>query len=91
MADPTMQNIFIWVAVGGLFGWIADAAFNATKLGAFGNIMAGIVGAAIAAFVVDYFAINVQLGNAFFNSLLVSFIGAITLLSLLAAAESAAK
>jgi uncharacterized membrane protein YeaQ/YmgE (transglycosylase-associated protein family) len=91
MPPLTRESIFIWVVIGGMFGWIADAAFKATRLGAAGNIIAGIVGAFLGAVVFRAFDIHLDVGDPFLNQLLVAFIGAITLLSLLAAAERSSR
>jgi uncharacterized membrane protein YeaQ/YmgE (transglycosylase-associated protein family) len=91
MPDLSQQNLFIWIVIGGMFGWIADAAFKATRLGAAGNIVAGIIGAFLGTLVFNAFSIHLDVGNEFFNKLLIAFIGTLTLLALLSAAERASR
>lgn len=90
MADFTGQNIMIWVAVGGLFGWVADAAFKAKRIGTFANIMVGILGAFAAAWLSVRFDTYVKIANdQILNNLLTAFLGAIVLLAAVAIFERA--
>jgi uncharacterized membrane protein YeaQ/YmgE (transglycosylase-associated protein family) len=91
VSELTPQHIVIWVFIGGMFGWIADAAFKATRFGALGNILLGIAGAFGGSWVFDTFDVTVSLGNPFLEQLFVAFIGAIALLSIVAAFERATK
>ncbi len=85
LADFTGQNIMIWVAIGGLFGWIADAAFKATRIGTMGNIVVGIVGAFAATWLSVHYNVYVNIANdRVINMLLTSFLGAIVLLAAVA-------
>jgi uncharacterized membrane protein YeaQ/YmgE (transglycosylase-associated protein family) len=81
LADFTAQNVVIWVAVGGLFGWIADAAFKAKRIGTFGNIAIGILGAFAAAWASVNFDVWVDIASPFLNQILTAFLGAIVLLA----------
>ncbi len=90
MAEFTGQNIMIWVAVGGLFGWIADAAFKATRIGTVGNVIVGILGAFGAAWLSVRFDVYVKIANdPLLNGLLTAFLGAIVLLAAVAIFERA--
>ncbi|MFQ5459313.1 MAG: GlsB/YeaQ/YmgE family stress response membrane protein [Anaerolineae bacterium] len=89
MTDLTATNIIVWVAVGGLFGWIADAAFNATRLGTVGNIAVGIVGAYLGTWLTVATRAYVNVGSPFLNLVLTSFLGAVVLLAAVAAFEKA--
>jgi uncharacterized membrane protein YeaQ/YmgE (transglycosylase-associated protein family) len=80
----TAQNMVIWVAVGGLFGWIADAAFKAKRIGTLGNIVVGIVGAFGAAWLSVTMDQWVDIGSPFLNQILTAFLGAIVLLAIVA-------
>jgi uncharacterized membrane protein YeaQ/YmgE (transglycosylase-associated protein family) len=87
--DFSAQNVIIWVAVGGLFGWIADAAFKAKRIGTLGNIVVGIVGAFGAAWLSVTLDQWVDLGTPFLNAVLTAFLGAIVLLAVVAMVDRA--
>jgi uncharacterized membrane protein YeaQ/YmgE (transglycosylase-associated protein family) len=87
--DFNAQNIIIWVAVGGLFGWIADATFKAKRIGTLGNIAIGIMGAFAAAWLSVTLDQWVDLGTPFLNQILTAFLGAIVLLAVAAMVDRA--
>ena len=89
MTAFSAQNIMIWVAVGGLFGWIADAAFKTKRISTAANIAVGIVGAFLGTWFLDRYAHWVDLGNPFINQVVTAFLGATILLVLVAAFERA--
>lgn len=80
-----MINLIVWLVVGGVIGWIASMVMRTdAQQGVFLNIVVGIVGAAIAGFVVSpLVGIPTINQNAFsFGALVVSLIGAIVLLAI---------
>jgi uncharacterized membrane protein YeaQ/YmgE (transglycosylase-associated protein family) len=87
MDELTAQNMIIWVAVGGGFGWIADAAFKLTRLGSLGNIIVGTLGAFAAAWLSVRLDVWVDTGNPFLNQALTAFLGSIVALMLVSAYE----
>lgn len=80
-----MINLITWLVVGGVIGWIASMIMKTdAQQGIFLNIVVGIVGAALAGFLISPLigvpSIN---DNAFsLGAMLVSLLGAILLLAI---------
>lgn len=75
-----MFSIIGWLIVGGLIGWVASIIMRTNaQQGIFLNIIVGIVGAAIAGFVVTGGSINQDVN---ITSILVSLVGAVILLAI---------
>lgn len=79
------MGIITWIIIGGLAGWIASMVTKTNEqMGAFANIVVGIVGALIGGFL-----FNLLGGDGFtgFNiwSLFVAIVGAVILLALVKA------
>ena len=80
-----MINFIVWLVVGGLIGWVASMIMKTNEQqGIFLNIVVGIVGAALAGFVISpLVGIPTINQDAFsFAALLVSLVGAIILLAI---------
>lgn len=80
-----MINLIVWLIVGGIIGWIASMIMRTdAQQGAFLNIIVGIVGAALAGFIVSpLLGLPTINQNSFsIGSLIVSLIGAIILLAI---------
>lgn len=74
------MNIFVWIILGALAGWIASIVMGKNKkMGAIANIVVGIIGAFIGGYIMDFFGAE---GVTGFNlpSLFVAIIGSIVLL-----------
>ena len=79
-----MVNLIVWLAVGGVIGWIASIVMNTnTQQGIFLNVVVGVVGALIAGWVIWPLVGQgtINQGNFSLSSLLVSFVGAVILLA----------
>jgi uncharacterized membrane protein YeaQ/YmgE (transglycosylase-associated protein family) len=76
-----MVNIILWLVVGGLIGWAASA-ITRTREGLMLNVVVGIVGAALAGWLVSPLVgvSTINQGNFSAPSLLVSLVGAVLLL-----------
>ncbi|MDU7338045.1 MAG: GlsB/YeaQ/YmgE family stress response membrane protein [Clostridium sp.] len=77
------MGILAWVIIGALAGWIASKFMDTdASMGAFANIVVGIVGAMIGGFIMNMLG---GVGITGFNlwSLLVSVIGSVILLWIL--------
>lgn len=77
------MGILAWIIIGALAGWIASKFMNTdASMGAFANIVVGIVGAMIGGFIMNLLG---GVGITGFNlwSLLVSVIGSVILLWIL--------
>jgi uncharacterized membrane protein YeaQ/YmgE (transglycosylase-associated protein family) len=80
-----MINLIVWLVVGGLIGWVASMIMRTdAQQGAFLNIVVGIVGAAIAGFIISPLLGLPTINEDAFSigSLLVSLVGAIILLAI---------
>jgi uncharacterized membrane protein YeaQ/YmgE (transglycosylase-associated protein family) len=77
-------GIFGTILIGGIAGWIAEK-ITRSDIGLFLNIIVGIIGSFIGAFVAN--AVGIRLGEIFegwfWGNLLVSVFGAVVLLSAL--------
>lgn len=80
-----MINLIVWLIVGGIIGWIASMIMRTdAQQGAFLNIVVGIIGAALAGFIVSPLLGYPTINQSSFSigSLIVSLIGAIILLAI---------
>jgi len=75
------MNIVIWLVVGGLLGWAASALLR-TREGIALNVVVGIVGAALAGWLLSPLVgvSTINQGNFSATSLLISLLGAVFLL-----------
>ena len=73
------MGVIAWIFLGGISGWLANKLLGGKRLGLFGNIAVGIVGAMIGGYVVGSFG---GTGVTGFNlySVFVSALGAWILL-----------
>lgn len=74
------MGIISWIVVGGLAGWIGSMITkNNEKMGAFANIIAGIVGAFVGGLIMRFFGFD---GITGFNlwSIIVATLGAVIVL-----------
>ena len=80
-----MINLIVWLVVGGLIGWVASMIMKTdAQQGIFLNIIVGIVGAALAGFVISPLVgiPSINQDTFSFASVLVSLVGAIILLAI---------
>jgi uncharacterized membrane protein YeaQ/YmgE (transglycosylase-associated protein family) len=80
------MNFIIWIVVGGIIGWLASIVMKTdAQQGYFLNIVVGIVGALIGGWFVSPLVGSSTINQNNFNipSLIVSFIGAIILLTII--------
>jgi uncharacterized membrane protein YeaQ/YmgE (transglycosylase-associated protein family) len=79
------MDLLIWIAVGGVLGWIASMIMNTDgSMGISLNIIVGIIGALIGGYLLaPYFGTStINSGNFSLASMLVSLAGAVILLAL---------
>jgi uncharacterized membrane protein YeaQ/YmgE (transglycosylase-associated protein family) len=79
------MNLFIWLIVGGVIGWLASIAMKTNgQQGLILNVVVGIVGAMIAGYVISPMVGigTINQNNFSAPSLLVSFGGAVVLLAI---------
>ena len=76
-----MFNILAWIIVGGIAGWLASLVVEGAGLGIVGDIIVGILGAFIGAFLLTLLLPGSFAFTGFsLGSLVVAFIGAVVLL-----------
>ena len=66
--------------VGGIAGWLAGVVVQGTGFGLVGDIVIGILGALIAAFLFPALGIALTLGGGLIGAILLAFLGAVILL-----------
>ena len=82
---PAMINLITWLVVGGLIGWVASIVMRTdAEQGLFLNVVVGIVGAALAGWVLSPLLGIATINQDAFSAgaLVVSLLGAIVLLSI---------
>jgi uncharacterized membrane protein YeaQ/YmgE (transglycosylase-associated protein family) len=81
-----MQNIFIWLLIGGVAGWLAGLIVSGTGFGILVDILVGIAGAFIGGWLSS--ALGVSIGHGIVGSLILAVIGAVVLLLIIRAVRS---
>lgn len=77
---PDIGNIFIWLILGGISGWIASKIMKKDEeMGAWMNILVGIIGAFIGGWLAGIFGLGPVTGLNLW-SFIISIIGAVLLL-----------
>lgn len=76
--SPEIQNILVFLLIGGVAGWLAGLLVKGFGFGIVGNIIVGIIGAFIAGYLFP--AIGVSLGSGIVAAILHATIGAVILL-----------
>lgn len=78
-----MTSFIVWIIVGALAGWIASKIMNTdAQMGAFANIIVGILGALLGGWMVGLFGVNVAAGELSIPSILTAILGAVVLLAI---------
>ena len=70
-----IKNIIIWCVIGLIAGWLASLFIGGGGL--IRNLLTGLIGAFVGGFLFNLAGINVNLGNAFVNQIVVAAVGAI--------------
>ena len=81
--EMTLDQIVVWIIVGGIAGLLADAFVRGIRVGLIGAIVIGILGAFIGGWV--FGLLHVSLGAGILGEIIKAFIGAVLLLVLLRA------
>ncbi len=82
-------GVIAWLVVGVLAGWLAGFLTRSKGFGCFGNIIIGLLGAAIGGFVFSIFDVRGTTG--FWGSVAVATLGALILLVIARAAQRLAR
>jgi uncharacterized membrane protein YeaQ/YmgE (transglycosylase-associated protein family) len=81
-----MINVIVWLAVGGVIGWLASVVMKTdNQQGLLLNVVVGIAGAVLAGWVISPLVGGGTINQANFSptSLIVSFLGALVLLAVI--------
>jgi len=77
----TIEQVVIWIIVGGIAGLLADALIKGIRVGLVGAILIGILGAFIGGWL--FGVLNISIGSGFISDVITAFVGAVLLLLLL--------
>jgi uncharacterized membrane protein YeaQ/YmgE (transglycosylase-associated protein family) len=75
-----LEALLIALIVGGVAGWLAGLLVQGTGFGLVGDIVIGILGALIAAWLFPALGFALTLGGGILGAILTAFIGAVILL-----------
>ena len=75
-----LTALIIACVVGAIAGWLAGLLVQGTGFGLVGDIVVGILGALIAAYLFPRLGIALTLGGGLLGSIILAFIGAVILL-----------
>jgi len=77
----TIEQIVVWIIVGGIAGLLADALIKGIRVGLVGAILIGILGAFIGGWL--FGMLGISIGSGFISDVITAFVGAVLLLLLL--------
>lgn len=75
-----VKAILIWIAIGIIAGWLASIFVGGGGLIRY--LIIGLVGAFVGGFLFKAIGININLGNAYLNEIVVAAVGAIVVVLL---------
>lgn len=75
-----VKAILIWVAIGIIAGWLASVVVGGGGLIRY--LITGLIGAFVGGFLFKLVGINIDLGNAYVNEIVVAAIGAVVIVLL---------
>jgi uncharacterized membrane protein YeaQ/YmgE (transglycosylase-associated protein family) len=73
------KSIVAWVIIGLIAGWLASIVVGSGD-GLIGYVIAGLIGSVVGGFLAQQLKINLRLGNAFLEQVIIAFVGAIIVL-----------
>ena len=74
------QSLLVTLIIGGVAGWLAGLVMRGSGYGVIGDIIVGLLGAFVGSYLLDFFHLNVRLGNPWLDRAVVAFGGAEVLL-----------
>ncbi len=77
-----LTALIISLVIGAIAGWLAGQLVEGTGFGLVGDIVVGILGALIAAFLFPMLGIALTLGGGVLGAIILAFIGAVILLAI---------
>jgi uncharacterized membrane protein YeaQ/YmgE (transglycosylase-associated protein family) len=85
-----LTAVIIALVVGAIAGWLAGVVVQGTGFGLIGDIVVGILGAFIAAWLFPRLGITLTLGGGLIGAIILAFIGAVILLVIVKVIKSIA-
>ena len=73
--DGQLKSVLIWIVIGLVAGWLASIVVGGGGLVRY--IITGLIGAVVGGFLVNYFNVPIDLGNAIVNQIVVAAGGAV--------------
>lgn len=73
--DGQLKSVLIWIVIGLVAGWLASIVVGGGGLIRY--IITGLIGAVVGGFLVSYFNVPIDLGNAIVNQIVVAAVGAV--------------
>ncbi len=83
----TLENIVVWIIIGGIAGILADAVIKEVRVGLIGSIVIGVLGALIGGWLFQQ--LHISVGSGFLSEVFTAFVGAVVLLNFVAAVAQA--
>lgn len=77
----SLDQLVLWIVVGGIAGLLADALVKGINVGLVGTIVVGILGAIIGGWL--FAQLGIALGAGIVGDIIVAFVGAVILLLLM--------
>ena len=74
------QSLLVTLIIGGIAGWLAGLVMRGSGYGVVGDIIVGLLGAFVGSYLLEFFHLNVRLGNPWLERGVVAFVGAVVLL-----------
>ena len=74
------QSLLVTLIIGGIAGWLAGLVMRGSGYGVIGDVIVGLLGAFVGNYLVDFFHVNMRLGNPWLDRGVVAFGGAVVLL-----------
>lgn len=78
-----IEQILVWIIVGGLAGYAAGSFLRRGSFGIVGNIVIGIIGALLGGFLFNVLNIQLNLPSINLGDLIVAFVGAVIIVMVL--------
>jgi uncharacterized membrane protein YeaQ/YmgE (transglycosylase-associated protein family) len=74
------QTILIWLVIGAVAGFLAGLIMEGGGFGLIGNIIVGILGAAVAGYLFPRLGVSIPISDPLIRAITVSTVGAVILL-----------
>jgi uncharacterized membrane protein YeaQ/YmgE (transglycosylase-associated protein family) len=79
--EMTLDQLVLWIIVGGIAGLLADAFVRGIRIGLVGAVVVGVLGAILGGWL--FAQLGISLGTGILGEIIVAFVGAVILLLLM--------